>query len=106
MSGQEILLENDEAVRDLLREANEGKKLILTKHGIVNVASIDSITPHKEKLTELRELMHLGKTREEAIKDILPVSSFAKLLSGKMQMLNNESRNEIQEEVARKERAN
>lgn len=104
MSGQEVLLEDDEAVRDLLREANEGKKLILTKHGIVNVSSIDSITPHKEKLAEMGDLLRLGKTKDEAMDYLCPVSPFAKLLAPRMGMLSNESRNEIQEQVAREER--
>lgn len=79
MSGEEISLENEEAVRELLSQANAGKKLILTKYGVVNVSSIDSIVPHKEKMAGVREILKLGRTKEEAEKEVLGVSPFAEM---------------------------
>ena len=104
MSGQEVMLENEEAVQALLREANEGKKLVLTKHGVINIASIDSIVPHKEKLDSMRDYLRLGKSKEEALREVLEPSPFAKLLGPKMSMLSPRSRTAAQEEASRQER--
>ena len=104
MSGQEIPLENEEALTQLLSEANAGKKLILTKYGVINVSSIDSITPHKEKLEEVRDMLQFGTDRAKAEAEALGPSPFAKLLAGKMTMLSPQSRTAAQEEVAAEER--
>ena len=104
MSGQEVPLENEEAVKHLLLEANSGKKLILTKYGVVNVASIDSITPHKEKMSEVLDMVNLGQSREKAEAESLGASPFSKILSGQMKMLSDKNRTEAQEEAAREER--
>lgn len=104
MSGQGIILESEEELTKLLHEANEGKKLVLTKHGVVNIASIDSIVEHKEVLDSIRELVRYGKTPEQARIESLPPSPFAKLLGEKMTMLSPRSRSIAQEEGARETR--
>lgn len=104
MSGQEIILESEEDLMKLLTEADKGKKLVLTKHGVVNVASIDSIVKHKEVLESIRQSMEYGKTEEQARAEALPPSPFAKLLGEKMTMLNPRSRSLAQEEGARGDR--
>ena len=71
MGGEKIPLESENAMIDLLNQANSGKKLVFTKYGVVNVSSIDSITPYKEKMTELGELLKIGRNQEEAILEIL-----------------------------------
>lgn len=101
MSGQEIILESEEELSKLLHEANEGKKLVLTKHGVVNVASIDSITKHKEILDSIRQNIEYGKTPEQARTEALPPSPFAKLLGKNMEMLNPRSRSLAQEESSK-----
>ena len=80
MSGQEIPLENEEALQKFLEEANAGKKLVLTKFGVVNVASIDSITPHKELMAEVWQDTKLGTPRDRAEQSALGESPFIKLL--------------------------
>lgn len=104
MSGQEIPLENEEAVINLLSQANSGKKLILIKYGVINVSSIDSITPHKEKMEEVRNALLLGQSREKAELESLGPSPFAKLLVDGMKMLSDYGRTIAQEESAREER--
>jgi hypothetical protein len=106
MSGVEIPIESEEALVHFLSEASSGKNLVVTKYGIPNVASIDSITIHKEKMEEVREMLYLGTDRAKAEAEALGPSPFAKLLSGKMQMLSHESRTAAQEEAARKNARN
>ena len=102
MSGQEVVLESEEALESFLREANSGKKLILTKYGIVNVASIDSIVKHKEKMQEISEAIGYGKTPEQARAEIMGDSPFSKLLAKKMEMLPPEKRTAAQEDGSRR----
>lgn len=100
MSGQEIPLESEEALQSFLNEANGGKKLIVTKYGIINVNSIDSVTQHKEKMEELYHELKAGG----GVNEVLGPSPFAQLLGPKMTMLSPQSRTELQEDVARAER--
>ena len=81
MSGVEIPVESEEALQNFLQEANSGKKLVLTKYGIVNVASIDSIVLHKEKMQELAEMKDYKMENPEKV--ILGDSPFAKMLEEK-----------------------
>jgi len=106
MGGAEVMIANEEDLEIFLQEANTGKKLILTKYGVVNVASIDSILPHKEKMAEVKELLKAGieKDQKEAERGLIEPSPFAKLLSGKMVMLSDKSRTGVKEEFAREER--
>jgi len=104
MSGAEIPLENEEAVKRFLEEANAGKKLILTKYGIVNVASVDSIAPDKKKMETVGQYVGMGRSELEAENETLGSSPFAKLIAPKMGVLSDKSRTEIQENVAREER--
>lgn len=98
MGSMDIVIESDEDLIQFLTEANAGKKLIITKHGIVNVASIDSITAHDdmnrvlgEKLRYIEALPNGNQkpqyTPEEALRDTVGSSPFAKLLADKMGML-------------------
>ena len=105
MSGEGIVVESEEALQSFLNEANSGKKLILTKYGIVNVASVECVIPHKEKIEAINESMKYGTPMEEAIKNELGTSPFARLLSGKMPKLSDKSRTEAQEEGAKYERS-
>lgn len=100
MSGQEIPLESEEALQGFLVEANSGKKLIVTKYGIVNMSSIDSVTPDKGK----NEDLYYAIKRGDGIEDVLGPSPFAKLLGPKMAMLSPKSRTEAQEETSKLER--
>lgn len=105
MSGKDIQIDGEEALRLLLTEANKGKKLILTKYGVVNASSIDSITEDKGAMDEIRHEMKLsGKSEQQAKESVMPPSPFAKLLAQKMAMLSPKSRTEAQEEAARDER--
>lgn len=106
MGGVEIMIAGDDDLKAFLVEANTGKKLILTKYGVVNVASIDSIVVHKEKMSEANQLFQMGRSQKEAEKEALGASPFAKLLSGKMAMLSDKSRTKVQEETAKEERKN
>lgn len=101
MGGQEIVIEDEQALQQFLSEANTGKKLIITKYGIVNVSSIDSIIIHKEKMMEITEALRLNKSKEQALSESLGPSPFVKLLSDNMRMLSDQSRTSAQEEAAR-----
>jgi hypothetical protein len=103
MSGTEIPIDGEEALMEILNKANSGAKLILTKYGVINVQSIDSIVPYKEKLEEVMELLRLGKNIDDAKKYVLGESPFSRLLSNKMSML-PQQRTEAQEEASREER--
>ncbi len=81
MSGQEIPLANEDEVSQIVAAANKGAKLIVTKYGVVNAASIDSIIPFKEKMQDVRELIKYGRAPESAEWEVLGESPFAKSLS-------------------------
>ena len=101
-SGDSVLIESEEDMMKFLGDANNpNKKLILTKHGLINTSFLVSIVPHKEKLAEIRDHMGIGKTKEEAISIVLPPSPFARILSEKMQMLTPQSRTAAQEESSK-----
>ena len=98
MGGADIVIESDEDLRQFLSEASTGKKLIITKHGVANVASIDSILPHSDMNRVLAEKLNYQAilpdgsqkpkfTPEEALRDTVGSSPFAKLLAGKMGMI-------------------
>jgi hypothetical protein len=76
MSGQEIVLEGREALDALTAATNQGARLVITKYGAINPASIDSITPHKEIMSNIAEEMRFGHTLEEATKTVLGEPSF------------------------------
>ena len=79
MGGQEIPLESKEEIENLLSQVEMGKKLILTKYGIVNVSSIDSVVIDKGKSDGVTELRGIGRSEEEARKEILGPSPFAEI---------------------------
>ena len=103
MSGNEIAIESEAEVENLLRQANAGAKLVVTKHGIVNIASIDSIVKNKEVMKEISQQLRYGKTESMAIRDVLGNSPFAKLLGEKMK-ISDGIRTAAQEDGARGER--
>lgn len=90
MSKQEILIESQQDLLKLLNEANKGSRLVLTKHGVVNVASIDSIVPWTSKNQDVAEMLRLkhesaGKlvpmyTPDTAFKMIVGESPFKAML--------------------------
>jgi len=86
-SKNEIPVANEEDLMKLLSEANAGKKLVLTKYGVIDVSSIDCIIPHKGKMQEVGESIRYGKKLEEAEAEALGPSPFAKMLAGGMTML-------------------
>ena len=79
MSGAEIPLESMDEVAAVVKAANDGAKLIVTKHGIINVASIDSISPFKEKMQEVAELMKYKEPNQKELveREILGKGIFA-----------------------------
>ena len=105
MSGQEIPIE-EEKLLEFIKEAEKGKKLIITRYGIPNVASIDSIVPDKERNESVRYLQQVSQcTREDAEARTLGQSPFAKILGEKMTMLSPQSRTIAQEQAARDQRS-
>lgn len=102
-NGPEVVVENEESLMKILDEVNAGKKLVLTKYGVINSSFIVSIVRHKEKMQEVREQLGYGsKKPHEAEMEVLGPSPFAKLLSDRMQMLSPQSRTAAQEESARR----
>jgi hypothetical protein len=81
MSGKKISLESEEEVRSFLEQANKGMRLVLTKHGVINPASVDSIVPDNEANAAMKSLN--GKPQ-----DVLGTSPFVAILSGEKKMLN------------------
>jgi len=87
MSGVEIPIDGEVSLQSFLTEANSGKKLVLTKYGIVNVASIDSITIHKEKMAELAQLREYKMENPE--REVLGESPFKELFGEEYKKLGN-----------------
>ena len=113
MSGQEIPLEDEAAVMRVLEMANKGMKLVLTKYGVVNCASIDSIVPHREKMEEVAERLKFRTdvSRENMEAHVLGRSPFSgglleqmRTLGKQMEMLGPAGRTAAQEEAAKGER--
>ena len=71
MSGIEVVLVGREALDALMDAANKGARLIMTKYGVINPSSIDSITPHKELMSSIGEAMRYGKTLDQASAEVL-----------------------------------
>jgi hypothetical protein len=71
MSGQKIPLESREELDALMAAANGGARLVMTKYGVVNLSSIDSITLHKELMDEVAEKIRFGENEESARSKIL-----------------------------------
>lgn len=101
-NGPEVAIESEEALQKFLEEANSGKKLVLTKYGVINTSFIVSVVRHKEKMEEVREQLGYGKKPHEAETEVLGPSPFAKLLVDRMTMLSPRSRTEAQEESAKR----
>lgn len=75
MSGTEIPLREDEL--ELFMKASERGGLIMTSYGIVNCASIDSITLHTKMMADIQQAKSVSATPN---RDVLGDSPFAKLL--------------------------
>lgn len=98
-TGPAVVLEDEEEVKRFLSEANNpNKKLILTKHGLVNVSFVVSVVPYKEKNRDFQEAIKVGRTPQDALHDILGPSPFSKVLSSKLQMLSPQERTKAQED--------
>ena len=76
MSGQKIPLESVEDLDKLIEASAAGAKLVKTKFGVVNLASIDSIVVHKEIMKEIRAQMDYGIEEEKARGETLGVGIF------------------------------
>lgn len=95
MSGAAIPVANEEDLKKLLEQVAKGSKLIVTKFGVVNSASIDSIVEDKERTAGLYFKMRNGDgtgggiETDEAAAGVkfLGNSPFAKLLSEEMKMI-------------------
>lgn len=98
MSGQEILIDGEKDLAKLINEINQGMKLIVTKYGIINSASVDSIVPATETTKRIETEIRLGYKEENVKEEVLGVSPFAKMLSDKMSMLSPQQRTFAQEE--------
>ena len=71
MSGVEVVLVGREALDAVMAAANAGARLIETKYGIINPASIDSITLHKDLMEQIGERMRYQLTLEQATAEVL-----------------------------------
>ena len=76
MSGEKIPLESIEELDKLIELSSRGAKLVKTKYGVVNLASIDSIVVHKEIMKEIHEQMKYGKLAAEAEREALGAPIF------------------------------
>ena len=79
MSGQKIPLATKEELLALVEAANKGARLVITKYGVVNPASIDSIVRNKSAMEEVAEQMKYVSSREEAESRALGAPDFADL---------------------------
>lgn len=120
MGRQEIPIESEEALLKFLDRANKGDRLVLTKHGVINPSSVDSIVPDRARMGEVQGLLQYqeergGKmlpkyTRETAERAVLGEGALARLIDGKkklgakMTMLGDGERTAAQEEAAAEER--
>jgi hypothetical protein len=76
MSGQKIPLESVEDLDKLIEASAQGAKLVKTKYGVINLASIDSIVVHKEMMSEIKLQMTYGIGEEKARGEVLGVGIF------------------------------
>ena len=97
MGGTKIVISEDE-LETVVKAIARGDRTIITRNGIFPAHSYDSIQVAKDRMSQINEFKKLGMAWEE------PVSEFAKLLSGKMEMLSSAERTKAQEEAAREER--
>ena len=111
MSGQEIPVGSEEEVMKILEMANKGVKLVMTRYGVVNCASIDSIVPHKEKMQDAFEQLKFDRqlTLKVAEAKAIGPSPFTrdlqvkmKMLGAQMEMLGPGERTAAQEEGGRR----
>lgn len=77
----------EEKLAAFLEQANAGRKLIVTEHGVVNTSFIVSIAPHKEKMEYIADRMRFGLTKEEATRESLGASPFARILESPREQL-------------------
>lgn len=96
-NGDPVLIGGDELER-VMNGIARNDKMVVCRNGAFNPSFFVSIQLAKEKMLEIRELENYGQRYVER------PSEFAKLLSGKFQMLSPAKRTEAQEEAARKER--
>jgi hypothetical protein len=56
-SGQKIPIENADELKRFIAEANAGKRIVVLRHGIVDVSSMDSIVPYHDLNQQVGEKM-------------------------------------------------
>jgi hypothetical protein len=89
----------------VIKGRESGKPTIFENGIVLNWNMYAGVVEDKFSKEEISELVKLGRTIEEARKEVEGKSSmFAKLLSDKMRMLSPEVRTIAQEEAAREER--
>ena len=71
MSGVEVVLVGREALDALMDAANKGARLVMTKYGVINPSSIDSITLHRDLMGSVADQMRYGKTLDQATAEVL-----------------------------------
>lgn len=81
MSKKEIVIGDAEDLKKFLDAANGGARLVLTKFGVINPSSIDSIVVAKDKMEDVRFLLLQGKyTERTATEKVLGFSPFSALI--------------------------
>jgi len=87
----------EEELKSVLAGINSGS-IVIVKEGIFNPSYFVGIVEDKERMDEIAEYLKLERPLKEP-------SPFAKLLSGKMSMIDSpQERTKIQEKVASEER--
>lgn len=96
-SGTVIYLKDEEAVKNLLAAANQGKRLVLTEYGVVDISSIDSIVPAQKKMDQIDTLRRMTTidnegnqkpqyTKDQAVREALGPAPLASLIQGHKQL--------------------
>lgn len=96
-NGDKIIIKEEE-LKGVVEAIKAGGNVIITSGGIFNGSFYVGIGIAKERMEEIKELERYGQKYVER------PSEFARLLSGKFQMLTPAQRTEAQEEAAKKER--
>ena len=71
MSGQKIPIESRASLDRLVEESGRGQKLVMTKYGVVNLSSIDSIVVDVDAMRRIAEQRRMGIAEAQARSDVL-----------------------------------
>ena len=88
-----FVIGEDEVIK-LLKAVKSNNSAIFREGILLNPKMGVSVVPAKERNEMIQDQLKIGLAYD-------PPSPFAKLLSGKMKMLSDKSRTEVQEEVAK-----